>query len=41
VDWLSGGVVRVASRQGVPTPTHAFFMQALSVDAAGKPRAPE
>jgi 2-dehydropantoate 2-reductase len=38
VDWLSGGVVRVGSRRGVPTPTHAFFAQALSVDAAGKPR---
>lgn len=38
VEWLSGGVVRVGSRHGVPTPTHAFFKQALSVDAAGKPR---
>jgi 2-dehydropantoate 2-reductase len=38
VEWLSGGVVRVGSRHGVPTPTHAFFTQALSVDAAGKPK---
>jgi 2-dehydropantoate 2-reductase len=38
VNWLSGGVVRVGARHGVPTPTHAFIAQALSVDAAGKPR---
>jgi 2-dehydropantoate 2-reductase len=38
VEWLSGGVVRVGSRHGVPTPTHAFITQALSVDAQGKPR---
>ncbi len=38
VEWLSGGVVRVGSRHGVATPTHAFFARALSVDAAGKPR---
>ncbi len=38
VEWLSGGVVRAGARRGVPTPTHAFFAQALSVDAAGKPR---
>jgi 2-dehydropantoate 2-reductase len=38
VNWLSGGVVRVGARHGVPTPTHAFFAQVLSVDAAGKPR---
>lgn len=39
VNWLSGGVVRVGTRHGVPTPTHAFITQALSVDAAGKSRA--
>ncbi len=38
VNWLSGGVVRVGARHGVPTPTHAFIAQALSVDAAGKSR---
>jgi 2-dehydropantoate 2-reductase len=38
VNWLSGGVVRAGERHGVPTPTHAFIAQALSVDAAGKPR---
>lgn len=38
VNWLSGGVVRVGARHGVPTPTHAFIAQALSVDAAGKAR---
>jgi 2-dehydropantoate 2-reductase len=38
VNWLSGGVVRVGKRHGVPTPTHAFITQALSVDAAGKKR---
>ena len=39
VNWLSGGVVRIGARHGVPTPTHAFLSQALSADAAGKPRA--
>ena len=38
VNWLSGGVVRAGERHGVPTPTHAFITQALSVDAPGKPR---
>ena len=38
VEWLSGGVVRAGARHGVPTPTHAFITQALSVDAQGKPR---
>jgi 2-dehydropantoate 2-reductase len=38
VEWLSGGVVRAGVRHGVPTPTHAFIAQALSVDAAGKLR---
>jgi len=38
VEWLSGGVVRAGARHGVPTPTHTFITQALSVDAAGKPR---
>lgn len=36
IEWLSGGVARVGARRGVPTPTHTFFAQALSVDAAGK-----
>jgi 2-dehydropantoate 2-reductase len=38
VEWLSGGVVRAGARHGVPTPTHAFITQALSVDAGGKRR---
>lgn len=38
VEWLSGGVVRAGARHGVPTPTHAFITQALSVDAKGKSR---
>ena len=38
VEWLSGGVVRAGARHAIPTPTHAFITQALSVDAAGKPR---
>ena len=38
VEWLSGGVVRAGARHGVPTPTHAFIAQALSVDAPGRPR---
>jgi 2-dehydropantoate 2-reductase len=38
LEWLSGGVVRAGARHGVATPTHAFIVQALSVDAAGKPR---
>jgi len=38
LEWLSGGVARLGARHGVPTPTHAFIAQALSVDAGGKPR---
>lgn len=36
VDWLSGSVVRLAERHGVPAPTHRFITQALSVHAAGR-----
>lgn len=38
INWLSGGVARAGARHGVPTPTHTFFVQALAVDAAGKPK---
>lgn len=36
LDYLSGGVVRLGEKHGVPTPTHAFITQALAIDAAGK-----
>jgi 2-dehydropantoate 2-reductase len=36
VDYLSGAVVRLGARHGVPTPTHAFIRDALAVDAAGR-----
>lgn len=36
VDYLSGAVVRIGERLGVPTPTHRFIADALAVDAAGK-----
>ncbi len=37
LDGLSGAVVRLGSRCGVPTPTHSFVTQALAPFAAGKP----
>jgi 2-dehydropantoate 2-reductase len=36
VNYLSGAVVRIGERVGVPTPTHKFVTQALAIDAAGK-----
>lgn len=36
LDYLSGAVVRLGVRLGVPTPTHKFITQALAIDAAGK-----
>lgn len=38
VDFLSGAVVRIGERLGVPTPTHRFIADALAVDAAGHPK---
>ena len=35
---LSGAVVRLGQRKGVPVPTHTFLTQALSLFAAGKPK---
>ena len=35
VDYLSGAVVRIGARHGVPTPTHQFIVQALALDAGG------
>ena len=37
LDDLSGAVVRLGSRCGVPTPTHKFVTQALAPFVAGKP----
>jgi 2-dehydropantoate 2-reductase len=37
LDGLSGAVVRLGSRCGVPTPTHRFVTQALAPFVAGKP----
>lgn len=39
VNSLSGAVVRLGARHGVPTPTHKFIVDALSIDAAGRPSA--
>ena len=36
VDYLSGAVVRLGERHGVPTPTHRFITQALAIDAGGR-----
>ncbi|MDX2159109.1 MAG: 2-dehydropantoate 2-reductase [Hyphomicrobiaceae bacterium] len=36
LDYLSGGVVRLGERHGVPTPTHRFITQALAIDAGGR-----
>lgn len=35
LNWLSGAVVRLGERHGVPTPTHRFIVQALALDAEG------
>lgn len=36
VAYLSGAVVRLGERFGVPTPTHRFITEALSIDAGGR-----
>ncbi len=36
LNWLSGAVVRIGARHGVPTPTHRFISQALALEAAGR-----
>ena len=36
VNYLSGAVVRLGEKHGVPTPTHKFITQALAIDAAGR-----
>ena len=36
VNYLSGAVVRLGSRHGVSTPTHAFITQALAIDVGGR-----
>lgn len=38
LDGLSGAVVRLGRAAGIPTPTHAFALAALSPHAAGGPR---
>lgn len=38
VNYLSGAVVRIGEKHGVPTPTHQFITQALAIDAAGQGR---
>jgi len=37
VPWLSGAVVRIGSEHGIPTPTHAFVVDALSPYVNGPP----
>lgn len=37
LEWLSGAVVRIGGKYGVPTPTHRFITQALALEAAGRP----
>lgn len=36
VNYLSGAVVRLGEKHGVPTPTHTFMTQALAIDAPGR-----
>jgi 2-dehydropantoate 2-reductase len=36
LNWLSGAVVRIGARHGIPTPTHRFITQALALEAAGR-----
>jgi 2-dehydropantoate 2-reductase len=36
VNYLSGAVVRLGEKHGIPTPTHRFITDALAIDAAGK-----
>lgn len=40
LNWLSGAVVRLGQRHGVPTPTHRFIVQALALEAAGRGNQP-
>jgi 2-dehydropantoate 2-reductase len=35
--WLSGAVVRLGEKHGVPTPTHRFFADALTPYENGRP----
>jgi 2-dehydropantoate 2-reductase len=37
VPWLSGAVVRIGNERGVPTPTHAFVVDALAPYVDGPP----
>jgi 2-dehydropantoate 2-reductase len=37
LNWLSGAVVRMGAKHGVPTPTHRFITQALALEASGRP----
>jgi 2-dehydropantoate 2-reductase len=36
LNWLSGAVIRIGAKHGVPTPTHRFITQALALEAAGR-----
>ena len=36
INYLSGALVRLGEKFGVPAPTHKFIMQALSIDADGR-----
>ncbi len=36
LNWLSGAVVRLGEKHGIPTPTHRFITDALAIDAAGR-----
>jgi len=38
VNYLSGAVVRIGEQHGVATPTHKFIADALSIEAAGRPK---
>jgi ketopantoate reductase len=35
LDWLSGGVARMAAAAGVAAPTHSFIATALKLDSMG------
>jgi 2-dehydropantoate 2-reductase len=37
VPWLSGAIVRIGAERGVPTPTHAFVVDALAPYVDGPP----
>ena len=36
IGYLSGAVVRLGEKLGVPTPTHRFIVRALAIDAGGR-----